>query len=181
MSEFRLETQRLILRDWYAGDADDFHRVCSDAQVMATLGPVMTPTGTAALVADLQARALDFGHTFWAIERKSDGRVIGFTGLVRCGIAKFAEQLEIGWRLAADCWGQGYAREAAEAALYWACEHRPGEPVIAITARINTRSRKLMQRIGMTYEPEHDFEHPALTEGDPLRPHVLYSIDPGAQ
>lgn len=179
MSEFRLETDRLVLRDWQAGDVDDLHRVCSDPQVMATLGPVMTRTGTAALVADLQARALNFGHTFWAIERNSDRRVIGFTGLVRGAIAEIAEQLEIGWRLAADCWGQGYAREAAEAALTWAREHRPGEPVIAITARTNTRSRALMQRIGMTYMPERDFEHPAVTEGDPLRPHVLYSIDPG--
>ncbi|OBX19975.1 hypothetical protein A9995_05405 [Erythrobacter sp. QSSC1-22B] len=180
MAGFHLETDRLILRDWQAGDVDDLHRVCSDPQVMATLGPVMTRTGTAALIADLQARALDFGHTFWAIERKSDGRVIGFTGLVRGAIIQIAGQLEIGWRLAADCWGQGYAREAAEAALAWAHEHRSGEPVIAITARSNTRSRALMQRIGMSYQPEHDFEHPALTQGDPLRPHVLYSIKPGA-
>lgn len=174
------ETERLILRDWHLRDVDDFHRVCSDPQVMATLGPVMTHAGTAALVADLQARALDFGHTFWAIERKLDSRVIGFTGLVSGTIIQIAGQLEIGWRLAADCWGQGYAREAAEAALGWAREHRPGEPVIAITARTNTRSRALMQRIGMAYELELDFEHPALTEGDPLRPHVLYSINPGA-
>lgn len=180
MVETRIETKRLVLRDWQAADVEDFHRVCSDPKVMATLGPIMTRTGTAALVADLQARALNFGHTFWAIERKADGRVIGFTGLVRGAIAEIAEELEIGWRLAADCWGRGYAREAAEAALIWAREHRPGEPVIAITARTNARSRALMERIGMIHSPERDFAHPGLVEGDPLRPHVFYSIDPGA-
>ncbi|WP_338446784.1 GNAT family N-acetyltransferase [Pelagerythrobacter marensis] len=181
MADFRHETGRLWLRDWRDGDCDDFHRVCGDPRVMATLGPVMSRGETAKLIADLQDRAARFGHTFWALERKSDGRVIGFTGLVRGNIAQIEGELEIGWRLAADCWGQGYAREAAEASLDWAKANRSGEPVVAITARANARSRALMERLGMTRRPERDFDHPRVPEGDPLRPHVLYAIDPGAR
>jgi RimJ/RimL family protein N-acetyltransferase len=180
MADFRLETERLVLRDWRAGDVDDFHRVCGDPAVMETLGPVMSREQTAKLIVDLQDRAARFGHTFWALERKDDGRVLGFTGLIRGNIPETEGELEIGWRLAADCWGQGYAREAAEASLEWARANRPGEPVIAITAHTNTRSRALMERLGMTCRPERDFDHPKVPEGDPLRPHVLYAIDSGA-
>lgn len=181
VADFRLETERLVLRDWRAADLDDFHRVCGDSAVMATLGPVMSRDETAELIANLQERAERFGHTFWALERKDDGCVLGFTGLIRGNIPETEGELEIGWRLAADCWGQGYAREAAEAALEWARDHRPGEPVIAITAHGNARSRALMERLGMVRQPGRDFDHPKVPEGDPLRPHVLYAIDPGAK
>ncbi|MEP2236295.1 MAG: GNAT family N-acetyltransferase [Alteripontixanthobacter sp.] len=179
MAEFQLETERLVLRDWRGEeDVDDFHRLGSDERVMATLGPLMTRQGSAALVADLQARSLDFGHTFWALERKSDSRVIGFCGLVRGHIAPIAGELEIGWRLAHDCWGKGYASEAAQAAIGWAFANRPGEAVIAITSQNNMRSRALMERLGMHHISSRDFEHPSLMPGDPLRAHVLYRKDP---
>lgn len=177
---FRLKTPRLILRDWREDDVDDFHLLCRDPEVMATLGPVMRREETVALIDNLRARARSFGHTFWACERLSDARVIGWAGLIRGNIAQTEGELEIGWRLAADCWGQGYAREAAQETLDWARRHRPGEPVIAITARINTRSRALMERLGMTRCEARDFDHPRLAADNPLRPHVLYSIAPGA-
>ncbi len=172
-----IETERLVLRDWREDDLDDFHRLGSDPQVMATLGPVMSREQSAALIADLQERAGRFGHTFWAVERKADGRVIGFTGLVRANVAPVAGELEIGWRLAADCWGGGYATEAARASLAWAREHRPGERIIAMTAIHNHPSRKVMERLGMTYRPELDFDHPRVAPGDPLRAQVVYVVD----
>lgn len=180
MAHIIAETERLILRDWRGEDIDDFHRVCGDPRVMATLGPAMSRDQTAGLIADLRERARTFGHTFWAAERSSDHRVIGFTGLVRGNIPQTEGKLEIGWRFAADCWGKGYAREAAQAVLVWAQENREGEPVIAITAHTNARSRALMERLGMIHQPKRDFDHPKLAEGDPLRPHVFYAIDSGA-
>ena len=179
MAEFRFETERLVLRDWREEDCDDLHALCRDPAVMATIGPVMDREEARAFLARLDARARDAGHTVWALERKSDGRVIGFTGIVRSIVPAIAGELEIGWRLASDCWRQGLAREAAEASLGWAAEHRPGERVVAITAVINTRSRALMERLGTMREPHRDFDHPAIEDSDPLRPHVVYSIDPG--
>jgi RimJ/RimL family protein N-acetyltransferase len=178
-AEFRLETERLVLRDWREEDAGDFHRLHCDPEVMATLGPAREIDYTVELIADLRERSRrNGGYTFWAVERKSDARVIGFCGLDRGHEGPIVGELEIGWRLASDCWGKGYAREGAFACLDWAAGQFPGERVVAITARINTRSRGLMERLGMRHEPSMDFAHSSLREDDPLRPHVTYTKEP---
>ena len=171
---FRLQSERLVLRDWREDDIDDLLQVCGDPAVMATIGPVRTRDEVAVLVGTLQECAASLGHTLWAMERCEDARVIGFTGLVRGQVPAIADQLEIGWRLVRDCWGQGLACEAARASLAWARANRPGELVVAMTARNNVRSRALMERLGMIYRPARDFAHPALAPDDPLRAHVVY-------
>lgn len=172
-ADFRLETARLILRDWRAGDVDDLLAVNADPETMAFLGPVMDRGEVVRLIADLQQRARH-GHTFWALERKDDGRVIGWTGVIRALIPQIEDELEIGWRIARDCWRQGYAFEAASATLEWVRANRPGEPVVAITATGNAKSRALMDKLGMVHRPERDFVHPRLAPDDPLAPHVVY-------
>lgn len=174
---FHLETERLVLRDWREGDAEDFHRLHCDPQVMATLGPVRGMDYTTGLIADLQARSRrNGGFTYWAVERREDRRVIGFCGLDRGHEEPIVGALEIGWRLASDCWRQGYAVEAARAALAWARQTFPTEPVVAITAEINDRSRGLMEKLGMHYRPGMDFDHPGVAEGSPLKRHVVYEV-----
>ncbi len=136
---------------------------------------------TVRLIADLQQRARrNGGHTYWAVERKCDARVIGFCGLDRGHEGTIIGELEIGWRLAHDCWSQGYAGEGASACLEWADEHFCRERVVAITARINIRSRRLMERLGMMHRPDLDFAHPNLAEDDPLRSHVVYAKEQAA-
>ena len=131
---------------------------------------------TVDLIADLQNRSRrNGGFTYWAIERKTDLRVIGCCGLDRGHEGTIFGELEIGWRLARDCWGEGYAREAALACLDWAIDRLPDRRVVAVTSRINTRSRRLMERIGMTHRPELDYEYEGIDVGDPLRPHVAYA------
>jgi RimJ/RimL family protein N-acetyltransferase len=179
MAEVVAETERLILREWRDADLDALAAMGRDPQVMATLGPLMDRDASAALLASLRERAAKWGHTFWALERKADGRMIGFTGIVRGRDGPIEGKLEIGWRLASDCWGAGYASEAARAALGWAREHRPGEAVYAITSVSNARSRAVMERLGMTHEPALDFDHPRVAEGDPLRRHVTYRTTVG--
>lgn len=142
---------------------------------MATLGPLKTRVETAALIADLRERSVrNGGHTYWPVERREDGRVIGFCGLDRGYEGPIVGELEIGWRIASDCWRRGYAIEAAQACLKWAEANFPGERVVAITARINQASRSLMERLGMQHRLDMDFNHPNLAENDPLRPHVTY-------
>ena len=84
--------------------------------------------------------------------------------------------MEIGWRLARAAWGRGYASEAASAALRWAFESLELDEVVSFTVPANTRSWKVMERIGMRRSPADDFDHPRLPEGDPLRRHVLYRM-----
>lgn len=174
MADIAVETDRLILREWVPGDLDALHAICSDSDVMATIGPLLSREQASAMIVDLTARSIADGHTFWALDRKADRRMIGFTGLKRADIDPIKDRLEIGWRLAHDCWGRGYATEAAAAALGWAREHRPGEDIYAITAEINDRSRAVMRRLGMMHRPEADFDHPKVPEDSALRPHVTY-------
>ena len=178
MADFRLETERLILRNWRDEDFAALHAVCTCPEVMATIGPLHDAAKTQGLLGRLQERQRRHGCTFWAMERKDDGRVIGFCGVSRGTVPQIEEELEIGWRLAFDCWGQGYAREAAQATLRWVAGTFPGEGVWAITARTNTRSQGLMKRLGMGYREGMDFAHPAVADDSPLKPHVTYWLAP---
>lgn len=177
MSGMLIETERLVLRSWHDVDIAPFQQICSDPQVMATLGPVMDLAETAALVERVRAMEALHGHTFWALERSEDARLIGWCGVIRGSVGPIDGKPEIGWRLARDCWGQGYASEAARASLDWLFANRPDDAAWAITSIGNTRSRAVMERIGMHYCPELDFDHPKLEPGDSLLRHVTYRID----
>jgi RimJ/RimL family protein N-acetyltransferase len=177
MADFRLETDRLVLRAWRDSDLDMLRALCADPEVMRYLGPPQSRRELAAALARQQGYQSDKGHSFWPIERKVDGLFLGF-----CGLQPGAQgapvngAVEIGWRLRADAWGKGYAREAAVASLAWAWASLSTPEVVAITTIGNTRSWGLMKRLGMTRDPREDFDHPALPEGDPLRPHFIYRI-----
>jgi RimJ/RimL family protein N-acetyltransferase len=178
MPELRIETERLVLRDWRGDDVAPIHAICSDPQVMATIGPLMDRDAARGLVDRLGGYAERYGHTFWALERRADGRMIGFCGVSRGAVPAIEGRLEIGWRLASDCWGQSYAREAAEATLDWIGGNRPAEPIFAITSVGNIRSRGLMERLGLRYCEGMDFDHPMVADGSPLKRHITYRMDP---
>jgi RimJ/RimL family protein N-acetyltransferase len=166
-----------VLRDWRDDDFAALHALCTCPEVMATIGALHDEARTRDLLEGLQRRQVQHGCSFWALERKSDGRVLGFCGISRGTVAPIAGELEIGWRIARDCWGKSYAREAAEGSLRWASEAHPGKPVWAITSVGNARSRGLMERLGMSYRPDLDFVHPALADDSPLNPHVTYWLE----
>jgi len=172
-----IETERLILRGWRDSDLYPFHQMSQDPQVMATLGPLMSREECAAGIARLEAVRADKGYTFWAIERREDGAFLGFCG-VKPGPAgtPIEGETEIGWRLASAYWGQGYAREAAQASLDWVWAHLDVPLVAAITTPGNVRSWGLMERLGMARAPEDDFDHPALPPDSALLAHMTYRI-----
>ena len=164
------------MRSWRESDLAPFHAICSDPDVMATLGPMMSLAETAALIERVRALEARDGHTFWALERREDARLIGWCGVIRGTAGPVEGKAEIGWRLARDCWGLGYIAEAAIATLDWLFTHLPDQEAWAITSVGNKRSRAVMERLGMTYRPELDFDHPKLAAGDPLLAHVTYNL-----
>lgn len=176
LADFRLETGRLALRSWREGDLEPFHAICSDPRVMATLGPCMSRDEVAALIGRVEAVEQEHGYTFWAIERLEDARLIGWCGVIRGNAGPIDGKAEIGWRLASDCWGCGYASEAARATLDWLFANLPDDSAWAITHTGNHRSRAVMERLGMIYRPGLDFDHPRLAADDPLLRHVTYSL-----
>ena len=177
MDEFRIETERLILREWREEDRGPFHAMCDDPLVMETLWPVMSRSESDALIDRIQALQIEHGHTFWALERKADAAFLGWCGIVVAvdGLP-ISGQPEIGWRLARAAWGQGYARESAEASLDWAFHDQHYDVVWAITSVGNDRSWGLMERLGMIRHHDLDFDHPKVPDGSPLKSHITYSI-----
>ncbi len=173
MSEFRLETERLVLRGWREADRDPFFALNSDRAVMEFL-PVTDRAASDNVVDRLIAAQEHDGCCFWAVERKADGAFLGFCGLMapRAPLTEF----ETGWRLSRDAWGHGLASEAARASVAWGWANLDALSIVAITVPLNQRSRAVMERIGMTYADGEDFDHPALPAGDALRRHVLYRI-----
>lgn len=177
MAEFRLETERLILRDWREEDWAPFWEGTNTPTVMRWLGGLADEESMAEVRARLERYARDFGHTFWVVERKQDSAILGFCGIKRCTDedGPFGE-IEAGWRLREDAWGKGYAKEAATAALNCAFDQFSAEQVIALTIKPNSASWGLMERLGMQRRADLDFE---LTTFDPDNPHVIvYSITP---
>jgi ribosomal-protein-alanine N-acetyltransferase len=117
------------------------------------------------------------GFGLWAVERISDGRLLGFTGLATSEFdARFCPAIDIGWRLAREAWGFGYASEGARASLDFAFTDLGLAEVVAHTTRLNERSQAVMRRIGMTHDPADDFDGPWYPAGHPFRPFVLYRM-----
>ncbi|MEE4201193.1 GNAT family N-acetyltransferase [Erythrobacter sp.] len=172
---FRHETERLILRDWREEDWAEFWRVTNTPAVMRWLGGVLNGAGMEGARQRLASYRHDHGHTFWALERREDGAILGFCGLKRCNQRGGPiGMMEVGWRLREDAWGQGYAREAASAALDLAFERFAADEVIALTVQGNTSSWGLMIRLGMHRREDLDFDN---DEFDPESGTIIvYSI-----
>lgn len=170
-------TERLILRAWRQADVAPFNIICADLDVMRWLGPVQDVAATQATIERMQDMQTRLGYCFWAIERREDARVIGWCGLIRSTTGPIDGLAEVGWRLARDCWGMGYATEAAQASIGWGFANLADDALWAITTTENRASRKVMGRCGMRYCPELNFGHPRLAADDPLSAHVTYRID----
>lgn len=171
MPEFRHDTDRLILRDWRAEDWATFWEVTNTPAVMRWLGGVADEATRTAARARVEAYRADHGHTFWALERREDGALLGFCGLKRSNQAGGPQgMMEVGWRLREDAWGQGYAKEAATAALDLAFDRFGAEEVIALTVQNNTASWGLMLRLGMERREDLDFDSPDF---DPDNPRII--------
>jgi len=170
-----VETDRLLLRRWRAADRAPFAALNADPEVMRYFPAPLDRAASDALVDRIEARFDGQGFGLWALEVTDGGEFIGFTGLnpMPAGTPA-AGGMEVGWRLARGAWHQGYASEAARAALSVAFDGAGLGEVWSMTAVVNEPSQAVMRRIGMT---EHGpFEHPALPAGHVLRPHVLYRI-----
>jgi RimJ/RimL family protein N-acetyltransferase len=174
-----IKTERLLLRGWRAGDIDPFADLCADPEVMQHLGGPQPRSEVEAAIARQQVAEARTGHCFWAIERQADAALLGFCGLRIGGHAgtPVSDELEIGWRLRRDAWGQGYAREAAAASLQWGWANSDRARIVAWTLFANRNSWGLMQRLGMIRRADLDFAHPDFPPEHPLSAHIVYAAE----
>jgi len=165
------ETDRLCLRHWREEDCTAFFEVMNTPEVMRFLGGVQSLAGWRAAFDRLQAYQREFGFTFWLLERRGTRELLGFCGLKRVNYegAPNPGEVEIGWRLREDSWGQGIAKEAAVATLDLAFARFAAPSVVAITAAGNRASWRLMERLQMTPRPELDFDDPRFAQLNPMK------------
>lgn len=170
-----LETERLILRDWNIDDLPAFAEMNMDAEVMRYFPSTLDVQESKAFYNRIQDEFSRNGWGLYAVELKSTGRFIGYTGLHEIGFdAEFTPGIEIGWRLASEYHNNGYATEAAMGVLSLAGSLGL-KRIYSFTARINKPSERVMQKIGMSRIG--DFVHPSVAVESPLSIHVLYRID----
>jgi RimJ/RimL family protein N-acetyltransferase len=195
-----LRTERLLLRRFRDEDRVPFAAINADPRVMEHFVAPLDRAASDAFVDRIEERRDERGYSLWAIEvvdrpaplaerfigvapsagrfigvAPSAGRFIGYVGLWDATFeAHFTPTVEVGWRLAAEAWGNGYATEAAEASVDDGFV-RVGLPeILSFTATVNRRSRAVMERIGLVRDPVGDFDHPSSPAGHPTRRHVLY-------
>lgn len=180
MAEVVAQTKRIRLRTWDPDDESRFFELMNTPAVMRWLGGVQTPEEWGAAFNRLMSYERVHGFTFWLVERRSDGAVLGFCGLKRAnapGADAIAGEIEIGWRLREDAWGKGYAKEAALASLDLAFSHFGAERVVAVTAAGNTPSQGLMKRLGMSRQEELDFIDQRFAPESDVNPQVVFTIE----
>ncbi len=174
MTETVIKTPRLVLRSWRDSDLAPFAALNADPRVMAPLMGAISRARSDALARSIRDHEAEHGYTLWAVEVPDEAPFVGFVGLrwftvdVPC-----APAVEIGWRLARDHWGKGYATEAARAAMAAAFTRFGLDHLISITAHINARSITVMQKLGMSRDPGEDFDHPLVPADDPLHRHLV--------
>jgi RimJ/RimL family protein N-acetyltransferase len=172
-----LETRRLRLRPWREEDLEPLAALNADPRVMEHFPGCMSPRESEAMAERLAAHFETYGFGMWSVEASGVAEFIGLVGLtVPRFEAAFTPCVEVGWRLAAEFWGLGYASEAARAAVQHGFDQLRLTEVVSYTVPQNWRSRRVMERLGMTHSPEDDFEHPLIAERHPLRRHVLYRL-----
>jgi RimJ/RimL family protein N-acetyltransferase len=177
MSAPAIETERLILRPWRDEDLEAWVTMNADPRVMEFFPSVYTRERALESAAFLREYMQNKRFGWWIAEIKRGAPFAGCIALQEVPFeAHFTPALEVGWRLCVDAWGHGYATEGARALLDYAFEELQRSEVVAMTAAINVRSRRVMERLNMSYDPSDDFEHPRLEAGHRLRPHVLYRI-----
>jgi ribosomal-protein-alanine N-acetyltransferase len=172
-----LRTERLYLRRWRSEDREPFALLNADPCVMEHFPALLSRAESDARAQRIETHFREHGFGLWAVEIPGIASFAGFIGNSVPGFqAHFTPCIEIGWRLAAEHWNRGYATEGARAALDFAFQWLHTNEVFSFTVPANIRSRRVMEKIGMQHSVADDFDHPLLSEGHPLRRHVLYRI-----
>jgi len=171
-----LRTSRLLMRDWRPEDREPFAALNADPVTMEHFPSTLTREQSDAFVARIAEELRERGWGLWAVEVPGEG-FAGFVGLTPVAPdLPFAPAVEVGWRLALPYWGRGLATEAARVAVDHGFRTLGLHEIVSMTTVANSRSRRVMEKLGMHRDPADDFDHPRVPVGHPVRPHVLYRL-----
>jgi RimJ/RimL family protein N-acetyltransferase len=167
----------LLMRGWTDDDRGSFAEMNSDPRVSEYLVGPITRADSDDMVDRIDSCWRERGYGLWAVELIESGTFVGYVGLWPATFeAHFTPAVEVGWRLAPEHWGQGFATEGAREALRHGYDELGLDEIVSFTAVGNTRSWRVMERLGMRRDHTGDFEHPVVPAGHHARPHVLYRL-----
>lgn len=170
------ETKRLVFRDWNEQDLNEFRIMNKDTRVMEYFKKILNKEETDRFYNAIQDEFRNYGYGLYAVETRHNNDFIGFIGFHWANFnSQFTPCIEIGWRLKYEAWGNGFATEGAKACLKYGFDTLGFNKIYSFTSKINLPSENVMKKVGMVKVME--FEHPNIMENNPLRKHVLYSID----
>jgi RimJ/RimL family protein N-acetyltransferase len=170
-----IKTQRLILRTWTEKDIDPMAAIDQDPKVCEYLPGIGNRAATEAGIQYIIKHYEEHGFSLYAVELETTHEFVGFLGLMIPSFeAHFTPAVEVGWRLASSHWGQGYATEGAKAVLDYGFKNLGLKEIVSFTVPANTRSTRVMEKIGMKRDLSGDFHHPKLPIDHLLSLHVLY-------
>jgi RimJ/RimL family protein N-acetyltransferase len=174
-----IRTKRLLLRRWRDDDLPAFAAMNRDPVVMEHFQGLTSPEDSDAFIDRIETHWEEHGWGLWAVEVRDVAPFIGFTGLWPATHVLGWPSVEVGWRLARDQWGHGYATEGAREALRFGFEDVGLEEIVSFTVPQNERSWRVMERIGLQRDPTGDFDHPGVDAAayPELVRHVLYRLD----
>jgi RimJ/RimL family protein N-acetyltransferase len=172
-----LSTGRLKLRQWRDADLAPFAALNADPEVMRYFPSTLAQEQSDEFAGYVYETIERQGWGLWAVEVTDGPPFIGFVGLNRVSFEEhFTPAVEVGWRLDRPFWGNGYATEAAAAAVTFGFEQLDLEEIVSFTSTVNEPSIRVMRRLGMRHDAAGDFDHPRVPEGSPVRRHVLYRL-----
>ncbi len=176
-----LASPRIRLRPWTDADREPFAAMTADPEVMRHFPALLTREESDAWIDRMMRKISERGWGFWALDYTSETapapQFAGFTGLnIPDPELPFGPCVEVGWRLAPKFWGLGLASEAARLSLRAGFESLGLEEIVAVTTLRNTRSRAVMQRLGMQESVADEFDHPAFPAGNPERRCCIYRL-----
>ena len=144
-----IETERLLLREFVPDDADALAAVISDPETMRFYPEPRDRAGVESWIERNRRRYREYGHGLWALVLKSSGEVVGDCGLARQTVDG-VDEIEIGYHLRRDLWGQGFAPEAAGACRDYGFERLGAERLIALIRPENLPSRRVAEKVGLS-------------------------------
>lgn len=172
----KYHTDRLILREWLDQDIEPYVELNQDHEVLKYFPRLYTREESTEEIKEFNQLLKNYGYTIYACELKNTNKFIGFVGLYNRDDLPFSPCVEIGWRLAKQYWGNGYATEAAKKCLEIGFLDCNLEEIVSFTPKINKPSERVMQKIGMLHNPLDDFLHYRVSKDHPLASHVLYRL-----
>ena len=173
--DYLFTSQRLGFRDCIAADIDKMIAISANENVMRFFPSLATPAQTKSFISRMQSLYAEKGYCYFAVDLLETDEFIGFIGLNDLNYkAPFSPGFDLGWRLAEQHWGNGYATEGAKRSLEYAFETLNLPKIVAVAPKINMPSISIMKKIGMVKKLE--FKHPKLVEHSQILNCVCYEI-----